>query len=98
MPLPVAEGEASKGKKVADADADDDGPSCLGFVFENWLDPETFTDHGADSFAALGVSVNPRQASGPEDFFARVRRHEHDLTLSGYIAETPDPVDFLAAL
>ncbi len=30
---------------------------CLGFVFENWLDPETFTEHGAPEFALGDVRV-----------------------------------------
>lgn len=30
---------------------------CLGFVFENWLDPETFTEHGAAEFALGDVRV-----------------------------------------
>gem|GEM_PF-362187 len=52
----------------------------------------------AEQFGALGIGVIIDQAAGPAEFFEAVRLGEHDLILSGYIAETPDPVDFLAAL
>jgi len=47
---------------------------------------------------ALGITVVTHQADNAEDFFAAVRSGDYDLILSGYIAETPEPVDFLAAL
>lgn len=49
-------------------------------------------------FAAVGIEVRTEQASGPKEFFDAVRHADYDLILSGYIAETPDPVEFLAAL
>ena len=51
-----------------------------------------------EQFRALGISVISRQAAGPESFFEAVRQGEYDMILSGYIAETPEPVEFLAAL
>jgi ABC-type transport system substrate-binding protein len=52
----------------------------------------------AEQFGALGIGVVVVQPDTPEAFFEAVRRGQHDLILSGYIAETPDPIDFLAAL
>ncbi len=48
-------------------------------------------------FAAVGVAVEVEQARNADEFFKAVRAGEHDLILTGYIAETPDPVEFLAA-
>lgn len=61
-------------------------------------DPKGVADLIAEQFGALGIGVIVQQAPGPMEFFEAVRRGEHDLILSGYIAETPDPVDFMAAL
>lgn len=52
----------------------------------------------AEQFGALGIGVIIQQPDTSEGFFEAVRRGQHDLILSGYIAETPDPMDFLAAL
>jgi ABC-type oligopeptide transport system substrate-binding subunit len=52
----------------------------------------------SEQFAVLGIKIVVDQAAGPEAFFEAVRRGEHDLILSGYIAETQEPIDFLAAL
>ncbi|MFO7566211.1 MAG: ABC transporter substrate-binding protein [Enhygromyxa sp.] len=61
-------------------------------------DPRGVADRIAEQFGALGIGVVIQQAPGPLEFFEAVRRGEHDLILSGYIAETPDPVDFMTAL
>ncbi|PRQ02732.1 ABC transporter substrate-binding protein [Enhygromyxa salina] len=61
-------------------------------------DPLGVADVIAEQFGVLGIGVIIEQAESPEAFFEAVRRGGHDLILSGYIAETPDPVDFLAAL
>ncbi|HLT35510.1 MAG TPA: ABC transporter substrate-binding protein, partial [Enhygromyxa sp.] len=61
-------------------------------------DPKGVASLIAEQFGALGIGVLIQQAPGPIEFFEAVRRGEHDLILSGYIAETPDPVDFMTAL
>jgi ABC-type transport system substrate-binding protein len=61
-------------------------------------DPKGVAELIAEQFGALGIGVIVQQAPGPREFFDAVRRGEHDLILSGYIAETPDPVDFMTAL
>lgn len=61
-------------------------------------DPRGVAELITEQFGALGIGVIIHQAAGPLDFFEAVRRGEHDLILSGYIAETPDPVDFMTAL
>lgn len=60
--------------------------------------PRGVADLIAEQFGALGIEVIIEQAAGPDEFFESVRQGEHDLILSGYIAETPEPIDFLAAL
>jgi ABC-type transport system substrate-binding protein len=61
-------------------------------------DPKGVAELIAEQFGALGIGLVIHHATGPQDFFEAVRRGAHDLILSGYIAETPDPVDYLAAL
>lgn len=61
-------------------------------------DPIAVANVIAEQFAALGIRVVVKQAADAEAFFEAVRRGEHDLILSGYIAETQEPLDFLAAL
>lgn len=51
----------------------------------------------AEQFAAVGIEVEIDQASHASSFYEAVQRGEHDLVLVGYIAETPDPVEFLTA-
>nr|WP_255216213.1 ABC transporter substrate-binding protein [Pseudenhygromyxa sp. WMMC2535] len=52
----------------------------------------------AAQFAKFDIRVEIEQARSAADFFDGLRAGEHDLILSGYIAETPDPVDFMTAL
>jgi ABC-type transport system substrate-binding protein len=61
-------------------------------------DPKGVAELIAEQFGALGIGVIIHHAPGPQEFFEAVRRGEHDLILSGYIAETSDPVDFMTAL
>lgn len=61
-------------------------------------DPLGVAELICEQFGALGLDVRVHQAESPEAFFTAVREGGHDLILSGYIAETQDPVDFLAAL
>jgi peptide/nickel transport system substrate-binding protein len=61
-------------------------------------DPLAVANVIAEEFGSLGIKVVIEQAADVDSFFAAVRRREHDLILSGYIAETQEPIDFLAAL
>jgi ABC-type transport system substrate-binding protein len=61
-------------------------------------DPLGVAERIAEELGSLGIAVTIEQAAGPAEFYAAVRRGEHDLILAGYIAESPDPVEFLTAL
>lgn len=61
-------------------------------------DPKGVAELIAEQFGALGIGVIIQQAAGAQAFFDAVRQGEHDLILAGYIAESSDPVDFMAAL
>ena len=60
--------------------------------------PRAAAEEIAAQLGARGVEVEVEQAAGPAEFFEAVRAGQHDLILSGYIAETADPIDFLVAL
>lgn len=51
-----------------------------------------------EQLAAIGLSVNVEMSTGAEDLTRRITAGEFDLYLGGWIADTPDPVDFLEAL
>lgn len=61
-------------------------------------DPKGVADAIADQLHKAGIDTIIEPSTSPTEFFEAVRSGVHDLVLSGYIAETPDPVDFLAAL
>ncbi len=52
----------------------------------------------AEQLAGLGLEVEVEQSTGSEDLSRRIAADEFDLYLGGWIADTPDPVDFLEAL
>ncbi|MFV8753344.1 ABC transporter substrate-binding protein [Nannocystaceae bacterium ST9] len=52
----------------------------------------------AAQLGKVGVGVTIETPASANEFFDAVRRGNHDLILSGYIAETPDAIDFLTAL
>ena len=61
-------------------------------------DPRGVAEAIAAQLGKVGVAVTIEASTSANDFFEAVRRGNHDLILSGYIAETPDSFDFLAAL
>lgn len=61
-------------------------------------DPRGVAESIAAQLGKVGVAVTVESSASANEFFDAVRRGNHDLILSGYIAETPDPLDFLAAL
>ena len=48
--------------------------------------------------AELGIAVDLRETRTSEEFFGDLVRGNYDLALSGWIADTPDPADFLESL
>lgn len=46
----------------------------------------------------LGIEVDIRPTADSEDYYPRVARGDYDMVLSGWIADTPDPADFLETL
>ena len=52
----------------------------------------------SEQLAAIGLEVNVEMSAGAEDLTRRLATGEFDLYLGGWIADTPDPVDFLEAL
>ncbi len=61
-------------------------------------DPRGVAEAIAAQLAKVGVAVTIEPSASANEFFEAVRRGNHDLILSGYIAETPDAIDFLTAL
>lgn len=59
--------------------------------------PHRVGEHLAARLGELGMQVELAPTSSPQDWFARVKRGDYDLALSGWIADTLDPVDFLEA-
>jgi len=56
-----------------EGDGDGDaGDFCLGFVFEDWLDPETFTSHAAAEFELEQFGVKVRQGQ-----FLHTKQDDH---------------------
>ncbi len=52
----------------------------------------------SEQLAAIGLSVDIEVATGAEEGGRRIAAGDFDLYLGGWIADTPDPVDFLEAL
>ncbi len=60
--------------------------------------PSFVASHLAEQLAELGLSVEVEMSTGAEDLGRRISAGEFDLYLGGWIADTPDPVDYLEAL
>lgn len=67
--------------------------------------PRTYLPHPmkvaealAGQLGELGFSVTVEQSAGAEDLERRIAAGDFDLYLGGWIADTPDPADFLEAL
>ena len=57
--------------------------------------PRSAGESLAVQWKELGVDVSVRLARSAEDHFDRLLKGEYDLLLAGWIADTPDPADFL---
>lgn len=51
-----------------------------------------------DQLADLGIPVHLEAPADADDFFGRQRTGDYDLLLGGWIADLPDPAEFLTAL
>jgi ABC-type transport system substrate-binding protein len=55
-------------------------------------------EHLAERLGTLGIEVEVRQAENMTHFFRELARGDYDLALSGWVADTTEPADFLYAL
>lgn len=60
--------------------------------------PRAAAEHLAERFGELGVEVEVRQVETMEGYFREAARGDYDLALSGWVADTPDPADFLETI
>ena len=60
--------------------------------------PRAVADHLAERFGTLGVELRVRQAESMADYFEQAARGDYDVALSGWVADTTDPADFLEAI
>lgn len=52
----------------------------------------------AEQLARLGIALDQEQPRSGDEFFAAAGAGGHDLVLGGWIADTPDPADYLEAV
>lgn len=52
----------------------------------------------AQQISTLGITLEVEILSGPEEFKQRVATGDYDLYLGGWIADSPDPTEFLESL
>ncbi len=57
--------------------------------------PQAVARYIADQLNKVGVQVEIETTRDSEDYFRRVARGDYDLALTGWIADTLDPIDFL---
>jgi len=57
--------------------------------------PQAVARYIADQLGKLGLEVQIETTRDSEDYFRRVTRGDYDLALTGWIADTLDPTDFL---
>lgn len=57
--------------------------------------PLAVAEHLAARYGELGIEVDVRRAESMEGYFREVARGSYDLALSGWVADTIDPADFL---
>jgi len=60
--------------------------------------PRAVADALAEQIGALGIAVDVVQAATSEQYYSTIARGDYDMVLSGWIADTPDPADFLEAV
>ncbi len=60
--------------------------------------PWAAADAVARQIGELGIAVDVVQAPSSEQYYRAIARGEYDMVLAGWIADTPDPADFLEAV
>ncbi|MGD2114722.1 MAG: ABC transporter substrate-binding protein [Acidobacteriota bacterium] len=60
--------------------------------------PRDVAENLVEQLGALGVRVEVRQAETLEDYFRDAVAGDYDLALSGWVADTMDPADFLETI
>ncbi len=60
--------------------------------------PRAVADYIVERLATLDVEVSVHQAESMERYFQEAVRGDYDMVLSGWVADTTDPVDFLDAI
>ena len=60
--------------------------------------PRPVAEEIARELDAVGIAVEVRETETLEDYFRRAGRAEHDLALSGWVADSTDPADFLETI
>ncbi len=61
-------------------------------------DPRPAAELIASQLGELGVEVKLVQAASSEAYFKKITAGNYDLALSGWIADTPDPADYLESV
>lgn len=61
-------------------------------------DPNPVAEAVAEQIGELGIKINIIRTRDEEDYTRKVVAGHYDLVLSGWIADTPDPADFLDSL
>ncbi len=59
--------------------------------------PQPVAELVVGMLAKLGIEVETRVPGSPEEFFEVLNSGDYDLMLGGWVADTPDPADFLDA-
>ncbi|MDH3254207.1 MAG: ABC transporter substrate-binding protein [Acidobacteriota bacterium] len=60
--------------------------------------PQPTAEYIAAKLATLGIEVAIEQARDSEEYYQRVAQGDYDVALTGWIADTVDPADFLEAV
>lgn len=60
--------------------------------------PKWSAEYIASQLARIGIEVEIRITRDSRDYYRKVAAGEYDLALSGWLADTADPADFLEAL
>jgi len=60
--------------------------------------PRPTAEHIVEQLGKIGLEVEIEQAKDSQDYYQRVASGDYDLALTGWIADTVDPVDFLESV
>ena len=60
--------------------------------------PVATAEYIATQLGELGIEVDVQRTLDSKDYYRRVASGDYDMVLSGWLADTPDPADFLESL